>query len=286
MSASWTASSSRIAGQLLLGPDPLGDVRASSSAFCAISSAIFFSRAASSRSRSSSQRRFSSASSRSCSRRWLSTSCGGLALDLLGLLEELDEDRDLRPEDRRARSAWRGSRRPRARSPGRPGRSVLWKAVRKMIGVCCERSRSRIRAAVSKPSMPGIWTSIRITAKSSSRTRIRASSPERRRTRFRPMPPRIASRASRLLRLVVHQQDVDLRARTPCRLSSPGRGPMPRPASDRPSRRESGAVPRPEPGRGDARSLRVGLRPPRVASSPWSACGTARRGASTGAARC
>ena len=36
-----------------------------------------------------------------------------------------------------------------------------------MIGVCRVRSRCRIRSAVSKPSMPGIWTSIRISAKSS-----------------------------------------------------------------------------------------------------------------------
>ena len=36
-----------------------------------------------------------------------------------------------------------------------------------MIGVCRVRSRCRIRSATSKPSMPGIWTSIRISAKSS-----------------------------------------------------------------------------------------------------------------------
>ena len=36
-----------------------------------------------------------------------------------------------------------------------------------MIGVCRVRSRCRIRSATSKPSMPGIWTSIRISANSS-----------------------------------------------------------------------------------------------------------------------
>ena len=47
-----------------------------------------------------------------------------------------------------------------------------------MIGVCRERSRWRISAAVSNPSMPGIWTSSRMTAKSWSSSRLSASAPD------------------------------------------------------------------------------------------------------------
>src|SRR5207248_3020692 len=48
----------------------------------------------------------------------------------------------------------------------------------KMIGVCAERARLRISAAVSRPSMPGMLTSRRITAKSRSSTCFNACSPE------------------------------------------------------------------------------------------------------------
>src|SRR5678815_1057465 len=47
-----------------------------------------------------------------------------------------------------------------------------------MIGVSLERSRERIRRAVSKPSMPGMRTSSRITAKSFFSARRSASSPD------------------------------------------------------------------------------------------------------------
>src|SRR5438128_1867413 len=67
-----------------------------------------------------------------------------------------------------------------------------------MIGVCCERSRSRIKAAVSKPSMPGILTSIKITAKSLSSRQRRHSNPERARTTFCPRLASVASSASKL----------------------------------------------------------------------------------------
>jgi hypothetical protein len=48
----------------------------------------------------------------------------------------------------------------------------------KMIGVLRERLRSRIICAVVKPSIPGMRTSIRIAANSSSSTQRSASSPE------------------------------------------------------------------------------------------------------------
>src|SRR5689334_22771507 len=48
----------------------------------------------------------------------------------------------------------------------------------KMIGVCSERARRRIIAAVSKPSMPGMRTSSRITAKSRWRSSRSAALPE------------------------------------------------------------------------------------------------------------
>src|SRR5262245_22479035 len=47
-----------------------------------------------------------------------------------------------------------------------------------MIGVACERSRPRISLAVSKPSMPGMRTSSRITAKSCLSASLSASSPD------------------------------------------------------------------------------------------------------------
>ena len=60
----------------------------------------------------------------------------------------------------------------------------------KMIGVCAERLRLRISAAVSKPSMPGMLTSSRITAKSRSSTCLSASSPEPTATTFWPSSSR------------------------------------------------------------------------------------------------
>src|SRR5687768_16820218 len=48
----------------------------------------------------------------------------------------------------------------------------------KMIGVWAERFRLRIRAAVSKPSMSGMFTSSRMTAKSCLSTCLSASAPE------------------------------------------------------------------------------------------------------------
>src|SRR5579864_2311991 len=67
-----------------------------------------------------------------------------------------------------------------------------------MIGVWRERSRSRMRAAVSNPSMPDIFTSIRIMAKSWSSTLRSASGPEEAFTRFCPSSLKMASRARRL----------------------------------------------------------------------------------------
>jgi hypothetical protein len=55
-----------------------------------------------------------------------------------------------------------------------------------MMGVSLERSRPRIIFAVSKPSMPGMRTSSRITAKSFFSTRRSASSPDCATIRFSP----------------------------------------------------------------------------------------------------
>ena len=83
-----------------------------------------------------------------------------------------------------------------------------------MIGTARVRSRSLISSAVSKPSSPGIWTSSRITAKSSWRRWRSASSPEFARTSSGPSGSRIASSASRfsgrsstsrMLRAVAHR---------------------------------------------------------------------------------
>src|SRR5688500_5328740 len=66
-----------------------------------------------------------------------------------------------------------------------------------MIGMSLVLSRSLIWIAVSKPSMPGIWTSRRITANSSLRRSLKASSPEFAFTRFCPRGSRAASSAIR-----------------------------------------------------------------------------------------
>jgi hypothetical protein len=47
-----------------------------------------------------------------------------------------------------------------------------------MIGVCWERGRERIISAVSKPSIIGMFTSSRITAKSCCSSARSASRPE------------------------------------------------------------------------------------------------------------
>ena len=65
------------------------------------------------------------------------------------------------------------------------------------MGVCRLRTRRLITPAVWMPSMPGIWTSIRIIAKSPSRSLRSASSPEVARTRSWPSGDRIASSAIR-----------------------------------------------------------------------------------------
>src|SRR3954464_475652 len=67
-----------------------------------------------------------------------------------------------------------------------------------MIGVRRERSRPRMRRAVSKPSMPGMRTSSRITAKSFLSARRSASSPDCAIIRFWPSPERSSCRAKRL----------------------------------------------------------------------------------------
>src|ERR1700704_3084530 len=54
----------------------------------------------------------------------------------------------------------------------------------KMIGVVSERRRCRMRAAVSKPSIPGMFTSSRMTAKSCLSRQRSASFPDAARTRF------------------------------------------------------------------------------------------------------
>ncbi len=51
-------------------------------------------------------------------------------------------------------------------------------AVTKMIGTVCMFGRVFIKRAVSKPSMPGIWTSSNTRAKSPFRTCSSASSPD------------------------------------------------------------------------------------------------------------
>src|SRR5260370_24733529 len=75
--------------------------------------------------------------------------------------------------------------------------SFLPPAVRKIIGVFLDRSRERIVAAVSKPSIPGSCTSSRITAKSSLSRRRRASSPELALINVSPKPARTASSATK-----------------------------------------------------------------------------------------
>src|SRR5579872_5906143 len=65
------------------------------------------------------------------------------------------------------------------------------------MGVWRERGRLRISSAVSKPSISGIRTSRRMTAKSSLRRWRRASLPEFANTSSSPNTPRVASRETR-----------------------------------------------------------------------------------------
>ena len=78
----------------------------------------------------------------------------------------------------RDRTASARSRPRHARSRGRRPARRRCAAVRKMIGMSRVRSRRLIRRAVSSPSMPGIRTSSRITAKSRSSSSRSAWPPE------------------------------------------------------------------------------------------------------------
>ena len=84
--------------------------------------------------------------------------------DRLGFLIEIDEHADLGPQhvriDRCRNEVDRAERIALCQL------AVVDCAVMKMIGVCSERFRSRMRAAVSKPSISGMFASSRITAKS------------------------------------------------------------------------------------------------------------------------
>ena len=127
-------------------------------------------------------------------------------LHLGRLAEELDEHRHLRAQhlghDGRQDVVDRAAASSRAR---RASRRV--NAVMKMIGVCAERWRSRISAAVSKPSMPGMLTSSRMTAKSCSRSWRSASRPERAVTMLDVERRRGSPRARAASRAVVDDQD-------------------------------------------------------------------------------
>ena len=101
-----------------------------------------------------------------------------LPRDLTGLLEQLDEHGDLRAQDHRVErldDVVDGSR----LVPAEDVLGLVDMPVRKMIGIDRFCSWQRIEAAVSKPSIPGIWTSSRMTANcsdSSSRKRLPARS--------------------------------------------------------------------------------------------------------------
>ena len=77
-----------------------------------------------------------------------------------------------------------------------------------MIGTSRVRSRCLISAAVSKPSMPGIWTSSRITAKSCVEQRSRsACSPESASTTLDAERLEHGLQREQVLRPVVDEQD-------------------------------------------------------------------------------
>src|SRR5258705_11741889 len=68
----------------------------------------------------------------------------------------------------------------------------------KMIGVCADLRRERMSSAVSRPSMPGMFTSSRITAHSLSRSQRSASSPEEAVTMFWSSSSRMVRKTTRL----------------------------------------------------------------------------------------
>src|SRR4051812_34858486 len=70
----------------------------------------------------------------------------------------------------------------------------------KMIGVCDVFRRERISSAVSRPSMPGMLTSRRITAHSLSSSQRNASSPEEAVTMFWSSSSRMVRKTTRLSR--------------------------------------------------------------------------------------
>ena len=130
----------------------------------------------------------------------------GLLAQLPVLAVQLDEDRDLGPQHPRVERL--GQVVDGARGVAAEGVLRLPSmAVRKMIGMSRVRSRRLMCAAVSKPSMPGIWTSSRITAKSSASSALSASSPGR------GADQRLVERAEdrlereQVLRPVVDEQD-------------------------------------------------------------------------------
>src|SRR4051812_44501341 len=68
----------------------------------------------------------------------------------------------------------------------------------KMIGVCADLRRERMSSAVSRPSMPGMFTSSRITAHSLSRSQRKASTPDEAVTMFCSSSSRMVRNTTRL----------------------------------------------------------------------------------------
>ena len=94
-----------------------------------------------------------------------------------------------------------------------------------MIGVCADLRRARISAAVSKPSMPGMLTSSRMTANSCSSSQRSASSPERGGDDVLAELLEDRPEDEELVGQVVHDQDVRPLAaprRSPSRLGGDG----------------------------------------------------------------
>ena len=83
-------------------------------------------------------------------------------------------------------------------------------ALIKMIGVVSERGRCRISAAVSKPSIPGMFTSSRMTAKSCLSRQRNASLPERRADQILVQVCQDRLVGEQLVGAVVDDQDIDL----------------------------------------------------------------------------
>ncbi len=136
-----------------------------------------------------------------------------LPLDQLRLLVQIDEHGDLRPQHLEARRASRYNRQSRSRANSRGGKREVssLKPVTKMIGVCSDFFRCRIRAAVSKPSISGMLTSSRIRAK----VLVRAaggSSPPAPRAHANDVLPQVVEdclQRNELLGHVVDDQDID-----------------------------------------------------------------------------